>query len=263
MQGRLSQKDNQSLQSFPNRWEDEFKRAKDIGFKKIEWLVDKFNNKNPLFSEDGRKKITEISNRNEIKIDTLCAHFLINGEIINNTLESDIVRNYLMETIKLAPLIGVKYLSIPCIENMSLKDNNVLAKIKNLFNEILNESKIEIIIESDLSSYELLNFIESIGSTKIGILYDTGNATRNKLLFKNEFPLIANYIKEIHIKDFDLKSKKSVRLGRGHTDFKDIFKHIKKYNWEGPLVLETPVFKDWEKEANFNLSYMLKISQSL
>ena len=42
MQGRLSQKNNLPLQSFPfNTWENEFYRAKTIGFNKIEWLVDK------------------------------------------------------------------------------------------------------------------------------------------------------------------------------------------------------------------------------
>ena len=38
MQGRLSQKENLPLQSFPFEWEQEFSRARDIGFMKIEWL---------------------------------------------------------------------------------------------------------------------------------------------------------------------------------------------------------------------------------
>ena len=58
MQGRLSQKDNLPLQSFPNEWEEEFSRAKDLGFSKIEWLIDKESSyNNPLFSSKGRKKI--------------------------------------------------------------------------------------------------------------------------------------------------------------------------------------------------------------
>ena len=59
MQGRLSQKSNSPLQSFPiNSWEFEFNRANKIGFKKIEWLIDKENDyNNPFFSKKDRQKI--------------------------------------------------------------------------------------------------------------------------------------------------------------------------------------------------------------
>ena len=127
MQGRLSQKDNLPLQSFPNEWEEEFSRAKDLGFSKIEWLIDKESSySNPLFSTNGRKKILEIKKNNQINIETLCAHFLINGKILKNNKEGDNVRSFFLETVKLAPLIGVKYLSIPLIEEMSLKKKSCI-----------------------------------------------------------------------------------------------------------------------------------------
>ena len=52
MQGRLSQKKNLPLQSFPHdTWREEFYRAKKIGFTRIEWLIDIENDyKNPIFS---------------------------------------------------------------------------------------------------------------------------------------------------------------------------------------------------------------------
>ena len=263
MQGRLSQKNNLPLQSFPNEWEEEFSRAKDLGFSKIEWLIDKeVCYDNPLFSSKGRKKILEIKKNNQITIDTLCAHFLINGKILNNSKEGDNVRSFFLETVKLAPLIGVKYLSIPLIEKMSLKKKVVFLEIQNLLKEVAKEMKIEILIETDLRNYEIIDFIESIGSTKIGVLYDTGNATKNNFIFNKEFAAISKIIKEIHIKDFDIKSKKSVRLGNGNTDFVDIFKTIKEYKWEGPIIFETPIFMDWYIEAYANLKYILNLQQT-
>ncbi len=260
MQGRLSQKENLPLQSFPHEWEQEFSRARDVGFMKIEWLVDKeMFYENPLFSGFGRSKIIEIKKRNKIDIETLCAHFLINGKILSNNFESDSTRKFFLETVKLAPIIGIKYLSIPLIGDMSLNKKEVFIEMKNLLKEIEGELKLEILIESDLGSYKILDFIESIGSSKIGILYDTGNATKNKLLFNKEFSLLKEFIKEIHIKDFDIKAKKSVRLGCGDTDFKEIFKTIKKYHWKGPIVFETPILKDWSKEASLNLEFILNI----
>ena len=110
-----------------------------------------------------------------------------------------------------------------------------------------------------MESYKILDFIESVGSSKLGILYDTGNATKQKLLFNKEFSLLEEFIKEIHIKDFDIKAKKSVRLGCGDTDFKEIFATFKKYHWKGPIVFETPILKDWSKEASLNLDFILNI----
>ena len=54
MQGRLSQKIDLPLQSFPHdSWENEFSRAKELGFKRLEWLVDIENDyNNPIFSEN-------------------------------------------------------------------------------------------------------------------------------------------------------------------------------------------------------------------
>jgi len=260
MQGRLSQKENLPLQSFPVEWEQEFSRARDIGFMKIEWLVDKeMFYDNPLFSDVGRSKIIKIKERNKIDIDTLCAHFLINGKILSNNLESDSIRKFFLETVKLAPLIGIKYVSIPFIGDMSLNKKEVFIEMRNLLKEIEGELKIEILIESDLESYKILDFIESVGSSKLGILYDTGNATKQKLLFNKEFSLLEEFIKEIHIKDFDIKAKKSVRLGCGDTDFKEIFATFKKYHWKGPIVFETPILKDWSKEASLNLDFILNI----
>ena len=65
---------------------------------------------------------------------------------------------------------------------MSLDKKDVFLEIKNLLKEIVKEIKVEILIEADLKNYEIIDFIESIGSTKIGVLYDTGNATKNNFM---------------------------------------------------------------------------------
>ena len=84
MQGRLCSKPDQPLQSFPwNDWRSEFSRAKAIGFDQIEWLVDGENDdKNPITSKIGRKEILKLSKKNNISIDSLCIHSLINGNLL-------------------------------------------------------------------------------------------------------------------------------------------------------------------------------------
>ena len=59
MQGRLSPQDGKKIQSFPWRsWINEFKKGRDLKFMIIEWTLDYKNlYKNPLMTQDGRKKI--------------------------------------------------------------------------------------------------------------------------------------------------------------------------------------------------------------
>ena len=258
MQGRLSQKKGSPLQSFPNKtWEDEFIRAKNIGFKNIEWLLDdEDKSKNPLFSIVGRDKIKKLIKENSIKVETLCAHFLINGSVLKDSSIGNKAINLFSETLLVAPLIGIKYISVPFLGKMSLKNKSVRNKFFDIFKNIDNKHNIQILIESDLNNYDLVNFLSSIGDKNIGILYDTGNATKNNFSFKEQFTLISEKIREIHIKDYCFNSKKSVRLGKGSTDFNEIFKTIKECNWIGPIILETPIEEDWYQEALSNFKFI-------
>ena len=260
MQGRLSQKNNLPLQSFPfNTWENEFYRAKTIGFNKIEWLVDKeFDYKNPLFTVEGRDKILSLSKVHQINVETLCAHFLITGSILKDKKEGELIKNYFFEVIKQAINIGIKFISIPLMEKMSLKDEEVNRKMENLLKEIIQKFKISILLESDISNIKTFLFIKKLKSEKIGMLYDLGNATKFNFSFKDDFPVIEKSVKEIHIKDFSLSLNQSVRLGEGDTNFEETFQVIGQHNWKGPIVLETPIFANWSKEAQKNYIYSMK-----
>ena len=105
MQGRLSQKENLPLQSFPHKsWRQEFVRANKIGFKRLEWLIDIENDyKNPIFSSSYREEILWIAKENGIKIDSLCAHFLISGGILKNLVIQKMLRSIFMKYLNLLP----------------------------------------------------------------------------------------------------------------------------------------------------------------
>ena len=66
-------------------------------------------------------------------------------------------------------------------------------------------------------------------------------------------------LKEIHIKDFSKRKNRSVRLGEGDTKFRDIFKIINDQNWAGPIILETPILENWNKEAKYNFQYIYSL----
>ena len=261
MQGRLSNKENCPLQSFPyQNWENEFNRANKIGFQNIEWLVDKENDKNnPLNSKKGLEKIKKLKNQNEINIETLCAHFIINGGILKKNYESRKIKNYFREIIKFASSIGIKYVSIPLMDKISLKNKNVKNEIEIFLKEIINETEVGILIETDIPNLETFSFVQNFNSKKVGIVYDTGNATKNNYSFKDDFPKMYSLVKEIHLKDFSRQLNQSITLGFGDTNFIEIFETLKDCKWNGFLILETPIFQDYEKEAKINFNYILKL----
>ena len=146
---------------------------------------------------------------------------------------------------------------------MSIEKKDVFIELKNLLKEVTEKFDIDILIESDLKNHENLNFIKSIGSEKINILLDTGNSTKNNFTFEEEFTRFHKNIKEIHINDYSLKEKKSVRLGSGDTNLHYIFNTLKKFNWEGHIILETPIFENRFEEASLNLDYIKKFIDHL
>lgn len=261
MQGRLSPKEPQLLQSFPwEYWEDEFERAKIIGYSFIEWLVDKPNWKNnPLLTVEGRNGIRALMDNTGVNVQTLCAHYFIDGEIIseNETLctESIKVLNIL---IKAAADLGVSNIVLPFFDNATLiKEKNVDHLKKSLKDSIgvAAEYDVNILIESDLNANKLQELIISFNSESVGVCYDIGNAASLGFDVISEINKLAPYIYEIHIKDRKINGG-SVMLGKGDAPIKEVIKHLVEKGYRKPIILETPVGDDWEKAARDHYDYM-------
>ena len=56
--------------------------------------------------------------------------------------------------------------------------------------------------------------------------------------YNSEFKNYGKYIYNIHIKD-RVKNGKSVRLGKGNANFIDLYKNLRKINYNGNLILQT------------------------
>ena len=86
MQGRLSPLIDNKIQAFPhNNWKNEFQIAQKLGFDLIEWVVDDKNN--PIFDNECINTILELSEKYEIKINSLCADYFMNNLLFKNTEE--------------------------------------------------------------------------------------------------------------------------------------------------------------------------------
>ena len=261
MQGRLSPKEPHLLQSFPwDSWEDEFQRAKDIGFSSIEWLFDKPNwDSNPILTSNGRLRILQLIEKLNINVSTLCAHYFIDGELISEDIP---IRKKALDTLELlsnsAKKIGVKNIILPFFDKGSLTPFETSFLFENILCdivEIANKEEVNILIESELTSSKLLEILNLIKTNNVGLCYDIGNAASLGFDVLAEIKELYPYIFEIHIKDRKIDGG-SVMLGEGDTPVKDVIKLIHDLDFNKPVILETPVGTNWELTAQRHFSYL-------
>jgi len=263
MQGRLSNKLG-ALQSFPwEDWRQEFLRASSIGFNQIEWLVDGDSvSKNPISTIEGRKEIAKLQATHKVSIKSLCAHIFIDGGLLDSGANYIKAKTNFLKILEYAFEANIEFVIIPLMDEMSIKSNDSKAKFKELLCEVLVNSDIRILLESDLPAIELKAFIKDVGLKNVGIVYDLGNATAMGYDIETELLLLHPYIGEVHIKDRFINNGKSVRLGFADTPFYRAVDVLRKLSWQGPFILETPIFDNWKEEAEVNFLFTKKFVNS-
>ena len=72
VQGRAIPQTDNSLQSFPSNWKEEFPLIRKLGFSGIEWIYDVFSeNFNPIMNTSGRDEIFELSNQYNVNLENI------------------------------------------------------------------------------------------------------------------------------------------------------------------------------------------------
>jgi sugar phosphate isomerase/epimerase len=86
---------------------------------------------------------------------------------------------------------------------------------------------------------EMIQFFEDIQREDLYMTYDTSHAWTCNMNVENLWEKLHNRIKNIHLVDnFETTSDTHPRLGSGKIDFEQIFDIIRKYHYEGSLIIE-------------------------
>lgn len=257
MQGRLSEKLGQPLQSFPlASWRDEFSRANELGFTQIEWLIDTIGDvENPIASVAGRKEIAGLSKKYNVLVKSLCAHCFIDGSLLSKDNDAKIAMEYLIQLLSWVSETKISYVVLPVMGAMSLAPAEAREKMKEILHNVVTESGPIILLESDLTADQLEGFINDLGTNKVGVLYDLGNATAMGFDIAQDLERLHPIIGEIHIKDRYINDGGSQRLGNADTTFDIAANSLSHLPWRGSIVLETPIFDDWRLEAEHNFNF--------
>lgn len=267
IQGRLSSLVNGKIQAFPyNYWQQEFVDANSINFKRMEWTIDIDDiYKNPIMSNDGRKKIKYLSQKYLINIPSLTGDCFMQMPFWkNNQSYSESLKKIFLDVLYASSEIGIKYVVVPLVDNGSVKtieEENILRDflLENLF--LLKDNDIQILFESDYEPLLLKDFIGKFPDQYFGINYDIGNSASLGFDPDLEFKLIGKYIKNVHIKDRKFMGP-TVYLGEGDAKFEKVFRNLKEYSYKGNFIIQGARSKKNEHKKklleykNFTLSLM-------
>ena len=252
MQGRLiDAPDNEDLDWFPFRsWEKEFELANKLNLSTIELVLDRgLNKKNPIWSLRERIKIKRLLNKYNLENYSCCINFIIDHPLF----EEDIYTSTL-EAINYLDEIDVKYVILPFFQESTLENEFVVDSLKKISKEV-EKKGIQLLVESDLGSNELSKLLSTPPLRKVGVVYDIGNATFNRNCIIEDWNILKDRIRHVHIKDKDSQGK-NIFLGEGLVNFKEFFDILQRNEYKGKLVFETSRGAEALKTAKRNLNFI-------
>jgi sugar phosphate isomerase/epimerase len=247
MQGRLSDKPDRPLQSFPHgTWVAEFEIAKELGLTHVEWLLDDYMDEfNPLFTADGRKRIREIGGHTGVLPDSCCLHFLLQPEW--KILSEAGKVNYLRRVFDLLCEIGCRSVCWP-ISSVVVEDIELASRMSE-------RNSLKIFFEVNKNILEFRPYLKIFDPT-FGIVFDTGNVWADSDDYYYELRQALPFVREIHIKDKERATKESKPLGFGDTPLIETFSCLRDAGWGGLVTLETPILFDYRVQIESNLAHL-------
>ena len=109
----------------------------------------------------------------------------------------------------------------------------------------INNSSVSLALETDLDPVEFEALLSKLDSKNISVNYDIGNSASLGYNFVDELKAYGEKISDIHIKDRTLGGD-SVILGKGDANIPKFFEEIKKYNYNGPLIMPIETMKGFQ-----------------
>jgi len=191
MQGRLVSLYQNQIQFFPHKdWDREFKIAKKINVKLIEWTINYENiGMNPLYNGN-IKKLMVLKKRLGVKIPSVTCDFFMQKPFFKkeNLKKLDVYLNDLIKVILNSKKLNIRYIILPLVDNSKIKhiseENLLIKKIKQKIIPILKKQTL--LFEIDYEPKKIIKFIKKFKSSKVGINYDTGNSASMDYNFKDE-----------------------------------------------------------------------------
>ena len=268
LQGRLSRQ-KKKIQQFPkNNWKNEYKFAKKLNFKIMEWTIDNYGFfQNPLINTEKHSIIKKLCKSNKIKINSVTADFFMEKPFWKQKNQLWYIKK-ISKLIEACGKLKIKFIVLPLVDNSSIKNKNIEKKVINKLSKLKKKLMINNVVclfESDYSPKRLSKFIKGFNSKFYGINYDLGNSASLNYDVNEEFKLLGKYIKNVHLKDRVINGN-SVRFGKGNANFYRLFSNLKKIRYNNALIFQscraTRKGEDF-KELKINMNFVNNLIKSI
>ncbi|MBI2098107.1 MAG: sugar phosphate isomerase/epimerase [Candidatus Wildermuthbacteria bacterium] len=260
MQGRVVPQTLERLQVFPERWEEEFRTAKELGFDHIELLDDKENRLRDLLKTQKQEVFASIL-RAGLQCTSLCADQLCKYSLLGNPVEfKERIRDLLQLIEGQAGFLVI----------MPFFDENQIHSAEELkqalaaltpFDELLQQKGLRFALEVLLPAKDIVGAFEEFSFGAIGMCYDIGNSIGNGFPVQEDIRSLGTLITHVHVKDKE--NGKNVRLGAHTKELIDAFEALKEIGYGGLLTLETCITPVPAEEAKTNLATVKKLMQGI
>ena len=260
MQGRLSKSLSGKVQEFPSQtWENEFELANKVGVKAIEWTVDYENYRsNPIFDKKLASKIIEVSEQSEVSIPSITLDCFVEAPIHATNVITGLKSDFedLIWVVNNICLQGLNTLVLPIVAEAGdfdkVKLNNLIDTLTRTGEKIAGLGK-RIAIECEFEIPLIAELLDALDPQIFGINFDMGNSAAMGHGAKEEIAACRNRIFNVHIKD-RLLNGKTVPLGSGSVDFKEVADGLNEIKYSGNMILQAArsfVLPEVDEVANY------------
>lgn len=244
MQGRLSPLVDGKIQAFPwLHWQDEFPQAESLGFRSLEWTLDKDRlYENPLLTPEGRSRILALSRRHSVAVSSLTGDCFMQAPFwkVGKSERSSLIADF-RAIIEACSTLQVAIVVVPLVDNGHLDNDDqqrVLIGVLEDQSNRLASMGVRVAFESDLAPAELARFIDQLDPGVFGINYDIGNSAAMGFDPAAELAAYGTRIINVHVKDRVLNGT-TVPLRSGAADFDAVFAGLRRTGYRGNYILQT------------------------
>ncbi len=245
MQGRLSEPVDNKIQAFPiHTWEKEFKWAKNIDIKNMEWTIDYQNIlQNPLMQKNGRDKINFLKEKYDLKIPSITCDCFMQQPFWkeSNPENNKKLINLFFNLVQACKIIDCRIIVLPLVDNGKLekkKEEKYLIDFLKDNIDFIKDNNVQIAFEIDYEPKKIAIFLENLNTNFFGINYDIGNSASLGFEPDQEFYNYGDRIFNVHIKDRKYRGC-TVPLGEGNANIPLVLSLLSKYKYKGNFIFQT------------------------
>lgn len=259
MQGRLVQSSNGRLDCSPGpRWREEFWSAGALRLNHIELVADRqLDSSNPIWSTEGREEMACLARSAHVEVVSLCLNEALDTPV------DEVVRRCTPRLEQVTTGLRIDVIVVPLLEASDLEsmDNRSAAAAVALLAERTTGRRPRIAVEVGVPAAQSLRFLDLVSSPRVGICYDTGNASALGMDPAKELGVLGPAVWHLHAKDKDGLGH-NVAFGTGEVDFRRIFEQLARQGFGGLVTMEATRGDDPVVAAAAHRDFLLAVDRA-